>query len=145
MTPTLEEMLSGFGKPAAPNPMAFDLGVGLGDVGANATAGSTDWMGALSKFLGGSIDTKTGIKDIGAGGAVLGGLQGLAGLWSGMKNYGLAKEQLAFSKDSFNKNYNNSLQSYNTNLEGRATEMKAAQGAGGMSVADYMAKHGIKG
>jgi hypothetical protein len=73
-TPSFEDALSGFGKPVAPNPMAFDLGVNLANTGANATAGSTDWMGSLSKFLGGSVDPKTGMKEMGVGGVALGGL-----------------------------------------------------------------------
>lgn len=140
---SLESMMQGFGAPsapAAPNPMAFDLGVNLN---ANTTAGTTDWMSALSKFVGGQKNAD-GTASMGVGGATLGGLQSLASLWAGMKNYGLAKDQLAFSKDAFNKNYTNSVKDYNTRLEGRATEMAAAN-PNAMSVSDYMAKHGIKG
>ena len=56
----------------------------------------------------------------GWGGMALGSLQGLSNLYMGMQQYGLMKDQLAFSKDAFNRNYdaqrtmtNNQIRSQN--------------------------------
>jgi hypothetical protein len=99
------------------------------------------WMGAgnfKDAFGGTNAD---GTKDTGYGGAVLGGLQSLASLWSGMKQYGLQKEQLAFAKDAFNKNYNNQVQTTNTQLEDRQKARVASNPNAYQSVGDYMAKN----
>lgn len=47
------------------------------------------------------------------------GLSSLAGLYTGFKSLGLAKDQFNFQKDFANTNLNNSIQSFNNGLEDR--------------------------
>lgn len=154
-TPTVKPMDLNFGykPPMVEMPGFGDTGVtpgsmqsgGLfGGVGTGVTAPGTDWMSSLSKFLGGSKGAD-GTQSMGAGGMLLGGAQALASLWSGMKNYGLMKDQLAFSKDSFNKNYEAQRTTTNASLEDRQAARVASNPGAYQSVSDYMAKNGIKG
>lgn len=46
-----------------------------------------------------------GTQHMGWGGLALGAGQALFGAWDGMRNYNLQKDQLAFSKDAFAKNW----------------------------------------
>ena len=71
------------------------------------------------KFVG-YRDLDTGNQVNGMGGLALNSLTGLGNLYMGMKQYGLAKDQLQFSKDAFNRNYdaqrtmtNNQIRSQN--------------------------------
>ena len=85
-----------------------------------------------------------GTKSNGWGGAALGLIQGLGSAYMGMKQYGLAKEQLQFSKDAFNKNYAAQRQTMNTQLEDRQRARVAANPGAYQSVGDYMTKNGIQ-
>ena len=62
-----------------------------------------------------------------------------------MKNYGLMKDQLAFSKDSFAKNYEAQRTTTNASLQDRQAARVASNPGAYQSVSDYMAKNGIKG
>lgn len=90
------------------------------------------------------INAETGkMETMGWGMPALQGLSSLGNLYLGMKNYGLAKDQLRTQKEQFNMNYNNQKQLLNTQMEDRArTE------AGGSSKAEspesYMARNRIK-
>ena len=110
--------------------------------GGVAPSSGWDW-GKFSDFLFGKENTD-GSKSFGAAAPILGGLQSLGNLWLGMQQYGLMKDQLSFQKDSFNKNYRNSVQSYNTQLEGRA-KARASADPTAESAENYMVKHGLKG
>jgi len=59
-----------------------------------------------------------------------------------LKQYGLAKDQLKFQKDAFNKNYANQRSDYNRRLEDRQRARNAA-GSGHESTEDYLNKHRI--
>lgn len=126
-------------------PKAF-LGSGLYDMGLSNTinTGTT----TLSKeptlwdsFLGYKKADGTAVN--GFGGLALGAASGLGNLWMGMKNYGLAKDQLAFQKDAYAKNYAAQKQTTNASLEDRQRARVAANPAAYVSVSDYMAKNGI--
>ena len=57
------------------------------------------------------------------GSGITSGLQAAAGIWSaynGMQQTKLAKQQMANSLAQWNKNYNNQVQTYNTQLQDRA-------------------------
>jgi hypothetical protein len=92
----------------------------------------------------GGYTTTDGTKVNGWGGAALGLAQGLSGAYMGMKQYGLAKSQLAFSKDAFNKNYAANKATVNASMEDRQRARVASNAGAYQSVGDYMAKNGIQ-
>lgn len=55
------------------------------------------------------------------------GLQSLGNLWGGFQSMKLAKDQYNLARDTANTNMNNSIQSYNTALEGRARARAIAE------------------
>ena len=79
----------------------------------------------------------------GFGGMTLGALSGLGNLFMGMQNYGLAKDQLKFQKDAYNKNYAAQKQTTNASLEDRQRARVASNPTAYQSVSDYMTKNGI--
>lgn len=92
-------------------------------------------------FLGGKNTDGTATN--GWGGMALGALQGLGNAYMGMKQYGLAKDQLQFSKDAFNKNYAAQAQMTNASLEDRQRARVASNAGAYQSVGDYMAQHKV--
>ena len=94
-------------------------------------------------FLFGSTNNQTGIKTNSALGTGLGILQGLGSAYMGMKQYGLAKDQLQFSKDAFNKNYAAQAKMTNASLMDRQRARVASNPGAYQSVGDYMAQNGI--
>lgn len=96
-----------------------------------------------SGFLG-STDPITGMKTDGWGGLALGTAQSLGNAWMGMKKYGLAKDQLNFQKDAFNKNWEAQKTSINTQLEDRQRARVASNAGAYQSVGDYMKTNGIR-
>ena len=94
-------------------------------------------------FLFGSMNNQTGIKTNGALGTGLGILQGLGSAYMGMKQYGLAKDQLQFSKDAFNKNYAAQAKMTNASLEDRQRARVASNPGAYQSVGDYMTQNRI--
>ena len=118
-------------------------GVDLGLAGTDRT-----WMqrfgdGLVDSGFLGKTDTTTGMQTQGWGGLALGGLQGLGNLYMGMKQYGLAKDQLAFQKDSFNKNFAVQKQLTNSQLEDRQRARVASNAGAYQSVGDYMKQNGV--
>ena len=101
----------------------------------------SDWGKENGLFS--AIDTKTGVKTPGMLDYGIGAVSGLGNLWMGMKNYGLAKDQLAFQEDAYAKNYAAQKQTTNASLEDRQRARVAANPAAYVSVSDYMAKNGI--
>lgn len=79
----------------------------------------------------------------GWGGAALGLMQGLGSAYMGMKQYGLMKDQLQFSKDAFNKNYAAQAKMTNASLLDRQRARVASNPGAYQSVGDYMAQNGI--
>lgn len=79
----------------------------------------------------------------GWGGLALGGAQALGSLYMGMKQYQQAKDQLAFQKDAFNKQYAANQSLTNSRLEDRQAR-RVLENPNATSVADYMAKWGVK-
>lgn len=86
-----------------------------------------------------------GMKSQGWGGMALGAAQGIGNAWMGMKQYGLAKDQLAQSKKQFELNFGAQQKTTNAALEDRQTARVAAAGGPGayQSVGDYMKKNGV--
>ena len=90
---------------------------------------------------------KDGIQHMGWGGLALGAGQALFGAWDGMRNYNLQRDQLAFSKDAFAKNWDAQRKTTNSQLADRqAARLASREGAGSspyQSVGDYMKQNGI--
>ena len=104
--------------------------------------GLGDW--ARSSGMLGYTDEKTGKTYQGWGGYALGGTQALMNAFMGMKQYGLAKKQLAESKRQFNLNYDAQRSTTNAQLEDRQRSRVAANPGAYQSVGDYMKQYGIK-
>lgn len=86
-----------------------------------------------------------GNKTQGWGGLALGSLQGLTSAYLGMKNYGIAKDQLALNKQQFALNYDAQRATTNAALEDRQRARVASNPGAYVSVGAYMDKNGIKG
>lgn len=71
------------------------------------------------------------------------GLASLGSLYGGFKGLGLAKDQLQFSKDSYNTNLANSTQSYNTALTDRVENRARFTGRGEKYISNQLAKHSL--
>lgn len=93
--------------------------------------------------LTGYLDPKTGMVVSGVGQLGLGAANALLGGYLGMKQYGMAKKQLAFQQDAFNKNYEAQRSSYNRDIESRARDMASRDRLGDDFVNDYVKKHSI--
>lgn len=90
------------------------------------------------------INPETGkMETLGWGMPALQGLSSLGNLYLGMKNYGLAKDQLRTQKEQFNMNYNNQKQLLNTQMEDRQ-RTEAGGSSKAESVESYMARNRIK-
>jgi hypothetical protein len=62
----------------------------------------------------------------------------IGNLYAGISALGLAKDQFGFQKDMAQKNYANSVSSYNTSLEDRANSRASVDGS---NAAAYIAAH----
>lgn len=117
------------GKYMASDPMA-----GMGGAG---TTGGNWWDGMFGgKNVDGSVNPNYG-------GMALGVAQGLGSMFMGMKQYGLAKDQLKQGKEQFNKNYAAQRTTTNSALEDRQRARVASNGSAYESVGDYMNKNRI--
>ena len=77
------------------------------------------------KFVG-YKDLNTGNQVNGMGGLALNSLMGMGNLYMGMQQYGLMKDQLAFSKDAFNRNYDAQRTMTNNQIRDRNFARNAA-------------------
>ena len=75
-------------------------------------------------------------------GNIMGGLNAAGKLYLGMQQYGLAKDQLAQSKEQYAKNYAAQKSMTNSALSDRQNSRNAA-GPGYQDTAGYMAQYGI--
>jgi len=105
--------------------------------------------------LGGTIGTTQGLAGSTPQAPALGGLglnlptlqlglQGLgtaANLYSGIKALGLARDQFSFQKAMADKNYANSVTSYNTSLEDRANARASVTGQSSADTQAYINAH----
>lgn len=117
------------------------LAAQVGAVGTGSAVARPDFL-SWDSFLGGK--NADGTSSNGWGGAALGLIQGLGSAYMGMKQYGLARDQLQFSKDAFNKNYAAQAKMTNSMLEDRQRARMASNPGAYQSVGDYMAKNGIQ-
>lgn len=66
---------------------------------------------------------------------------GLADAWTGFEAMQTAKDQLAFEKSSFNKNYASSVSDYNTSLEAKQNALNATGDSRYQDTTSYMNEH----
>lgn len=108
----------------------YNSGLGLNSNGLSTTSGNP----GLSNFTKGIAGLQT--------------LGSLMGAWNGYQQTKVAKQQLAFQKDAFNKQYGAQRNLTNSQLEDRqrrrVSEAAANGYTGTMSVAEYMDKYGVK-
>lgn len=108
--------------------------------GTSTTAPATNWFDNLPDWMKGAVGSK---EQPGWGGMALGAASGLMNAYMGLQQLGLAKESLAFSKDSFNKQYTNQTKLTNANLEDRQAARVASNSGAYQSVGDYMNKNRV--
>lgn len=129
------------------NPLSFSLGdyvnapalspvSTLTDYSPNSFIGDLSGFGSTatpgfmeSPFMKNMLGYKAadGTQHMGWGGLALGAGQALFGAWDGMRNYNLQKEQLAFSKDAFAKNWGVQRDLTNAQLEGQFAARAASR------------------
>ena len=103
---------------------AFDTGnFNLDNVG-----GTTNWADNLSKWAPTGIDI----------------FKNLAGLYMGMQQYGLMKDQLNLAKQTAERNYQAQKNTVNASFEDRQRARNAANPGAYQDTASYMAQYGIK-
>lgn len=119
-TPTNAQIFSDIGG-QAPQGIFGGIGQWLKDSGAFGTRDQQGWAGPA-----------------------LQGVSSLANMYMGMKQYGLAKDQLAFQKDSFNKQYDANRTLTNSRLEDRQAARVASNPGAYQSVGDYMNQNKVK-
>ncbi|HEY7823559.1 MAG TPA: hypothetical protein VIG24_12015 [Acidimicrobiia bacterium] len=73
----------------------------------------------------------------------LGVVSGLGNTFLGMKQYGLAKDQLKFEKEAFNKNFEAQRNMTNSQMADRQRARVAANPGAHRSEAEYMSKFGV--
>ena len=76
-------------------------------------------------------------------GAILGGVGSLYGMYNARKTGKLAREQLNFTKDSFNRNFAAQANITNAQLADRQNARYARDPKAHASVSDYMKKYGV--
>lgn len=76
--------------------------------------------------------------------ALAGVASSLNGIWNGYNQNRMMKDQFKFQKDAFNKQYQASVNQYNTQLEDRQRARVASNPNAYQSVSDYMAKNRVK-
>lgn len=148
---TLIDSLLNMGVPQVPNVPGMGVDSPVMQPMLQPILPSGNWFDSLKGFGGKAvssfmpkIDAETGkMQTMGWGMPALQGLSSLGNLYLGMKNYGLAKDQLRTQKDQFNRNYENQKQLLNTRMEDiQRTEAGGSSKA--ESVESYMARNRIK-
>lgn len=120
---------------------------GVGDYGSSTVAPPTAAPWSRGVFN----STRTGpngeqLQEQGWGMPAMGAASGIFNAWLGMKQYGLAKNQLAEGKRQFGMNYDAQRRTTNASLEDRQRARVGGSAPGTyQSVGDYMAKNAIQG
>ena len=105
-----------FSSYTAPTNYGMSLTPQFSDLVAPATTAASG-PGFMSGMLGSTA--ADGTKTAGWGGMALGTVQGIGNMYMGMKQFGLAKEQLKSSKEQFAMNYGYQRTMTNNNLYDR--------------------------
>lgn len=151
-------------NPPQPTPRTFPIATASGPVAMPVSAGMGNgaWLGAyedMAPAMGASTPAVAQPRSImdsflqqrnadgttsgGYGTAALGALQGLGGLYLGMQQYNLAKDSLAFQKDSFARQFDVQKNLTNSQLEDRQRARVASNAGAYQSVGEYMKQNGV--
>lgn len=143
------------GYNAQTTPLSTDYGNLTGDASMlppegrwdNTKAGfATDKreLGMAANKLGGEIGANVNAMSFAEkGSALLGGVKGVWDAYNAHKTNKLAKEQLAFTKDSFNRNFTAQAKTTNAQLADRQNARHKRDPNTFASVSDYMKKYGV--
>ena len=99
--------------------------------------GGNTWGGMLG------MQNADGTTTQGWGGMALGAAQSIGNIFMGMKQYGMAKDQLAQSKKQFDLNFGAQKKTTNAALEDRQAARVASNPGAYQSVGEYMKKNGV--
>lgn len=141
--------LDGLNLTPNPNYTIPDWGQGstFGNLNYTLTGGTID-PNILKAFNNAAQTTTGSMSNFSKGVAGLQTFGSLMGAWNGYQQNKLAKQQLAFQKDAFNKQYSAQRNLTNSQLEdrqrNRVYQNEQTGRTGTMSVAEYMDKYGIK-
>jgi len=116
-------------------PMGTNVGPTI--PGMNPT-GQPGQLGANGLGIGGMWNKIGGADGFGQ---IMGGIGDLAGIYTSLKGLGLAKDQLAFQRESYETNLGNQTKSYNTALGDRATARGFTQGDSLQKTQEYINKN----
>lgn len=115
--PTVADLT--FNPLAAGNTNSFNAAANVaGITGTNGAKVVPDAANGQGGWLKNTFFNEKGGLNIGNLTSLLGSI---GGIYGAIKSYGLAKDQLNFSKETFQKNLENSTKSYNTALEDRVS------------------------
>jgi hypothetical protein len=115
----------------------------VGGPGANAGNFNFDWLsGGLGK-VGGALSGSTG--KYGLAPTLMSGILGAGNIWMGMKQYGLAKKQLKFGREAFNRQMENQAKTTNAALLGQAEARYASNKNAYAEPSAWMDKHAVSG
>lgn len=134
-----------------PNLLGMNLGGGMpsSELDSNtlselfSTFGNINFGGGVG---GGKKEDSNWFQDIGglAGlGSIAQGLASLGQAYSAMQGVGLAKDQMKFTRQAFEKNLQNAERSYNTSLEDRIRSRYHTEGRDDSAVQSYLNKHSL--
>lgn len=137
----LYQMLSqyGPGPSGAPADGSSLMPQGTGVLQPGGGPGYTpNWLDKLTGYT-----DANGIEHGGYGQLALGGFTGLANLYMGLKNFGLAEDMFKENKRQFNLNFEAQRSLTNTSLRDRQAARVASNPTAYQSVGDYMKDNGI--
>jgi hypothetical protein len=86
------------------------------------------------------VGSKGGLNLDGLG-SIMDGIGGAAKIYAALKSIGVAKDSLAFQKESYKTNLGNQTKTYNTNLEDKIASRYAYEGKSSADVDAYVEKH----
>ena len=76
-------------------------------------------------------------------GYVMDGIGAIGGLWGAIQQNKIAKQQLALSREAYNTNMNNTIQSYNTQLADRIRARYIMEGRSEAEMQEYIEKNSL--
>lgn len=144
----LDFLNSGYGynnlvsNPAGNMPNAAGTGLNFGNYQQGSPGSLLAGSGPITQ--GGGGDGTSFLGQDGWGNMALGGLQTGFGIFQGMKQLDLAKDQLDFQKKAFEKNYAAQRQGTNTQLRDRQKRRAYERPDYYQSVGEYMKKNEVK-
>lgn len=127
----------------APNP--FRTTAVPGQTDGAAITGATGATGAAGAVAGAATDPNKGLGfNIPTLELGLGGLKTIGGLYAAFQSNALAKKQFEFTKNAYNQNLTNSIQSYNTALSDRARSRAVMEGQTDAERDAYVSQNSLK-